>query len=102
MRFHASEFHRYYQLKPCGLRVYLHERGIPAAEPDAYKQLLERLGILYGRRQPAAPGGHWRRRGRFSVSRDWPRSPSTQLGGPSALTAGSASTAGRGRKRLTT
>ena len=44
MSFAASEFYGYYQLEPCALRVYLNGKGIKAAEPDAYHQLLVKLG----------------------------------------------------------
>src|SRR3989442_14166266 len=42
--FAASEFHSYYQLKPCSLRVYLRARGVAPGEPDASHKLLEKLG----------------------------------------------------------
>lgn len=44
MSFAASEYHGYYQLSQCGLRVYLRAKEVPAAEPDAYHQLLVKLG----------------------------------------------------------
>lgn len=44
MSFAASEYHWYYQLKPCSLRVYLRAKGMLPSEPDAYHKLLEKLG----------------------------------------------------------
>jgi len=44
MSFAASEYHWYYQLKPCSLRVYLRAKGIQRAEPDDYHKLLVKLG----------------------------------------------------------
>ncbi len=70
MPFNASEFHRYYQLKECGLRVYLHERGVPAAEPDAYRQLLERLGIRHEKRHLATLGEYFDAGGNVEATRE--------------------------------
>lgn len=50
MSFAASEYYGYYQLRPCALRVYLRANGVPAAEPDAYHQLLVKLGQRHEQR----------------------------------------------------
>lgn len=50
MAFAASEFHTYYQPEPCAFRVYLQVKGVKAAEPDAYHQLLAKLGDRYEKR----------------------------------------------------
>ena len=63
MAFAASEFHRYYQLKPCALRVYLHGKGIEAAEPDAYHQLLIKLGERHEQRHLRQFGVYFDARG---------------------------------------
>lgn len=56
MAFRASEFHFYYQLKPCALRVHLRAQGRQPDEPDAYHKLLEKLGQRHERRHLAALG----------------------------------------------
>ena len=56
--FAASEFHSYYQLKPCSLRVYLRARGVAPGEPDAYHKLLARLGERHERRHLEGLGEH--------------------------------------------
>src|SRR5262245_16752680 len=63
MSFAASEFHGYYQLKPCALRVYLHAKGIKAAEPDAYHQLLIKLGERHEQRHLGRLGDYFDARG---------------------------------------
>src|SRR5262249_16805585 len=63
MAFAASEFHRYYQLKPCALRVYLHAKGIKTDEPDAYHQLLVKLGERHEQRHLSELGDHFDARG---------------------------------------
>jgi predicted RecB family nuclease len=50
MSFAASEYHGYYQLSKCDLRVYLQSKGIPAAEPDVYHKLLAKLGVRHEER----------------------------------------------------
>ncbi len=59
MVFTPSEFHWYYQLKPCSLRIYLKERGIQPAEPDAYHKLLEKLGERHERRHLEMLGAYF-------------------------------------------
>jgi predicted RecB family nuclease len=63
MSFAASEFHGYYQLKPCALRVYLHAKGIEAAKPDAYHQLLVKLGERHEQRHLNQLGNYFHARG---------------------------------------
>lgn len=58
MVFNASEFHLYYQLKPCALRVYHQAQGHKREEPDAYHRLLERLGRRHEQRHLATLGEH--------------------------------------------
>jgi len=50
MTFAASEFHWYYQLKPCALRVYLRAKRMQLSEPDVYHRLLEKLGQRHEQR----------------------------------------------------
>jgi predicted RecB family nuclease len=57
--FRASEFHFYYQLKRCALRVYLREQGISEQEADAYHELLKRLGLFHERRHLASMGAYF-------------------------------------------
>jgi predicted RecB family nuclease len=59
MSFAASEYHNYYQLKPCALRVYLGAKG----EPDAYHQLLAKLGQRHEQRQLRRFGVYFDARG---------------------------------------
>jgi predicted RecB family nuclease len=63
MSFAASEFHGYYQLEPCALRVYLHAKGIKAAEPDAYHQLLVKLGERHEQRHLNQLGNYFHAHG---------------------------------------
>jgi predicted RecB family nuclease len=63
MTFAASEFHGYYQLEPCALRVYLQARGIQAAEPDAYHQLLVKLGERHEQRHLDQLGNYFHAHG---------------------------------------
>ena len=70
MRFIASEFHRYYQLHVCGLRIYLRERGMPMAEPDAYHKLLERLGDRHEKQQLAQLGPYFDAQGDLVATRN--------------------------------
>jgi predicted RecB family nuclease len=58
MAFNASEFHFYYRLKPCALRVFLRAQGFELEEPDAYHKLLERLGQRHERRHLATLGAY--------------------------------------------
>lgn len=58
MAFNASEFHFYYQLKPCALRLYLRAQGREPEEPDAYHKLLEKLGQRHEQRHLATLGEH--------------------------------------------
>lgn len=50
MSFSASEYHGYYQLQPCSLRVFLRPKGIQPMEPDAYHKLLQKLGERHEQR----------------------------------------------------
>ena len=63
MSFAASEFHGSYQLKPCALRVYLHAKGIKAADPDAYYQLLVKLGERHEQRHLSQLGNYFHAHG---------------------------------------
>jgi len=44
MCFPASESYDYFRPSPCGLRVFLRDRGEPEAEPGAFDLLLRRSG----------------------------------------------------------
>jgi len=50
MPFAASEYHWFYQLRRCSLRVYLRAKGMQPSEPDVYHKLLERLGQRHEQR----------------------------------------------------
>lgn len=49
MGFNASEYHSYYQLQVCALRVYHKAHGTRAADDDEYHELLKRLGARHER-----------------------------------------------------
>lgn len=44
MRLTASDIISLYRPTPCGLRIYLREKGVPEAEPSAFDQILQELG----------------------------------------------------------
>lgn len=46
-KFTAQDFRRLYVPKKCDLRVHLHEKGVPEAEPSEFEQVLLRLGQRY-------------------------------------------------------
>src|SRR3990170_2613079 len=68
--FNPSEFHWYYQLKPCSLRVYLREQGIEPAEPDSYQQLLQKLGERHEKRHLASLGAYFDANGGIEATRE--------------------------------
>ena len=70
MAFTPSEFHWYYQLKPCQLRVYLKEQGVQPAEPDAYHKLLERLGERHERQHLETLGTYFDADGSVKATRE--------------------------------
>src|SRR2546428_8341717 len=70
MAFNASEFHGYYQLKPCALRVHMRASGVESAEPDDYHKLLERLGRRHEERHLATLGDYVNAAGRVEATRD--------------------------------
>jgi len=47
MRMTASDFATFYLPTPCELRVFLHEKGEPEAEPSAFEEVIRRLGIRH-------------------------------------------------------
>jgi predicted RecB family nuclease len=47
MRLTASNFTTYWRPSPCELRVFLHEKGEPEAEPGAFDEVMRRLGIRH-------------------------------------------------------
>ena len=47
MRLTASDFMTYWRPSPCELRVFLHEKGEPEAEPGAFDEVMRRLGIRH-------------------------------------------------------
>lgn len=49
MQLTASDFVSLYRPTPCSLRVYLREHGVPASEPSAFEQVIERLGRVHER-----------------------------------------------------
>jgi predicted RecB family nuclease len=56
MRLTASDFMIYWRPSPCELRVFLHEKGEPGAEPGAFDEVMRRLGILHEREHLATLG----------------------------------------------
>src|SRR5664279_2013577 len=44
MRLTASDIIGLYRPTLCGLRVYLHEHGVPEAEPTVFEEILRTLG----------------------------------------------------------
>jgi predicted RecB family nuclease len=47
MRLTASDFMTYWRPSPCELRVFLHEKGEPGAEPGPFDEVMRRLGIRH-------------------------------------------------------
>lgn len=45
----GNDFHRAYRPSECDLRLYLHHKGIQAAEPDPYEEVIRRLGERHER-----------------------------------------------------
>lgn len=68
MAFNASEFHFYYQLKPCALRLHLRAKGLEPEEPDAYHKLLEKLGQRHEQRHLATLSEHVNAGGNVDVT----------------------------------
>ena len=56
MRLTASDFTTYWRPSPCELRVFLHEKGEPEAEPGAFDEVMRRLGIRHEREHLATLG----------------------------------------------
>ena len=56
MRLTASDFMTYWRPSPCELRVFLHEKGEPEAEPGAFDEVMRRLGIRHERKHLATLG----------------------------------------------
>jgi predicted RecB family nuclease len=47
VRLTASDFIAYWRPSPCELRVFLHDKGEPEAEPGAFDEVMRRLGIRH-------------------------------------------------------
>ena len=58
MRLTASDFMTYWRPSPCELRVFLHEKGEPEAEPGAFDEVMRRLGIRHEQEHLATLGAH--------------------------------------------
>ena len=56
MRLTASDFMTYWRPSPCELRVFLHEKGEPQAEPGAFEEVMRRLGIRHEQEHLATLG----------------------------------------------
>ena len=56
MRLTASDFMTYWRPSPCELRVFLHEKGEPEAEPGAFDEVMRRLGIRHEQEHLATLG----------------------------------------------
>ncbi len=56
MRLTASDFMIYWRPSPCKLRVFLHEKGEPGAEPGAFDEVMRRLGIRHEQEHLATLG----------------------------------------------
>jgi len=48
MQLSGSDFYRAYRPSACDLRLYLHHKGVPAAEPGPYEQVIRHLGDAHG------------------------------------------------------
>jgi hypothetical protein len=58
LRITASDLMTYWRPTPCELRVFLHEKGEPEAEPSAFDEVMRRLGIRHEREHLATLGPH--------------------------------------------
>src|ERR1700680_3149950 len=58
MRLTASDFMTYWRPSSCELRVFLHEKGEPEAEPGAFDEVMRRLGIRHEQEHLATLGPH--------------------------------------------
>ena len=56
MRLTASDFMTYWRPSVCELRVFLHEKGEPGAEPGAFDEVMRRLGIRHEQEHLATLG----------------------------------------------
>ena len=56
MRLTASDFMTYWRPSACELRVFLHEKGEPEAEPGAFDEVMRRLGIRHEQEHLATLG----------------------------------------------
>jgi predicted RecB family nuclease len=56
VRLSASDFMTYWRPSPCELRVFLHEKGEPEAEPGAFEEVIRRLGIRHEQEHLATLG----------------------------------------------
>jgi predicted RecB family nuclease len=56
VRLTASDFMTYWRPSPCELRVFLHEKGEPEAEPGAFDEVMRRLGIRHEQEHLATLG----------------------------------------------
>jgi len=58
VRLSPSDFITYWRPSPCELRVFLHEKGEPEAEPGAFDEVMRRLGIRHEQEHLATLGAH--------------------------------------------
>jgi predicted RecB family nuclease len=58
VRLTASDFITYWRPSLCELRVFLHEKGEPEAEPGAFDEVMRRLGIRHEQEHLATLGPH--------------------------------------------
>jgi predicted RecB family nuclease len=58
MRLTASDFMTYWRPSVCELRVFLHEKGEPEAEPGVFDEVMRRLGIRHEQEHLATLGAH--------------------------------------------
>ena len=56
MRLTATDFMTYWRPSLCELRVFLHEKGEPEAEPGAFDEVMGRLGIRHEQEHLATLG----------------------------------------------
>jgi predicted RecB family nuclease len=49
MQISANDFYRAYRPSECDVRVYLHHKGIKAADPGPYEEVIQRLGTRHER-----------------------------------------------------
>jgi predicted RecB family nuclease len=58
VRITATDLMTYWRPTPCELRIFLHEKGEPGAEPSAFDEVMRRLGIRHEQEHLATLGSY--------------------------------------------